>query len=160
MADTTWTRNQKDLLEPAPRKRWQFILAAAFLLAAVVFVAYNALNSGGTQLYLTVDEYLAKEPNLAERDVRVAGWVVGDSIEFTQIDAENSTLTFDVVDDLQNPTQRLTIHAKNEPKPDLLQHEAQALVEGRAGEPGNFIANPGGLLLKCPTRYEESDSDY
>lgn len=160
MADTTWTRNQKDLLEPAPRKRWQFMLAAVFLLAAVVFVAYNALNAGGTQLYLTVDEYFAKETTLAERDVRVAGWVIGESVVFTQIDAENSTLTFDIVDDLQNPTQRLTIHAVNEPKPDLLQHEAQALVEGRAGEPGVFMANPGGLLLKCPTRYEEAEAEY
>jgi hypothetical protein len=44
----------------------------------------------------------------------------------------------------------------NEPKPDLLQHEAQALVEGRA-ENGVFMANPGGLLLKCPTRYEEME---
>jgi cytochrome c-type biogenesis protein CcmE len=42
----------------------------------------------------------------------------------------------------------------NEPKPDLLQHEAQALVEGHA-ENGVFMANQGGLLLKCPTRYEE-----
>jgi len=29
------------------------------------------------------------------------------------------------------------------------------LVEGRAGEDGVFMANEGGLLLKCPTRYEE-----
>ena len=47
--------------------------------------------------------------------------------------------------------------ALNEPKPDLLQNEAQALVEGRADESGVFHANPGGLMLKCPTRYEEMD---
>ena len=162
MADSTWTRNDRDALQPAPRKKWQFLSAAALLLAAVVFVAFNALNAGGTQLYLTVDEYFAKEADLEDRDLRVAGWVIGDSIEFTQIDAENSTLTFDIVDDLNNPTQRLTIYAENEPKPDLLQHEAQALVEGRAGESGMFISNPGGLLLKCPTRYEEAEgsADY
>lgn len=157
MADSTWTRNDRDALQPAPRKRWQFLLAAALLLAAVVFVAFNALNAGGTQLYLTVDEYFEKEAELADRDLRVAGWVIGDSIEYTQIDAENSTLTFDIVDDLENPTLRLTIYAENEPKPDLLEHEAQALVEGRAGESGTFLSNPGGLLLKCPTRYEEAE---
>lgn len=159
MADSTWTRNERDLLQPAPRKKWQFLLAAALLLVAVVFVAFNALNAGGTQLYLTVEEYLEKEPELADRDVRIAGWVVGDSIEYTQIDAENSMLVFDVVDDLANPTERVTIYAKNEPKPDLLQHEAQALVEGRAGNAGEFVSNPGGLLLKCPTRYEEADGE-
>ena len=30
-------------------------------------------------------------------------------------------------------------------------------VEGSANENGEFIANQGGLLLKCPTRYEELD---
>ena len=50
----------------------------------------------------------------------------------------------------------MRIVALNEPMPDLLQHEAQALVEGRI-ENGTFVANPDGLLLKCPTRYEEAD---
>ncbi len=53
-----------------------------------------------------------------------------------------------------NPGQRLRIVAMNEPMPDLLQHEAQALVEGTA-EGGVFMSNPGGLFLKCPTRYDE-----
>ena len=61
------------------------------------------------------------------------------------------------MDDIRNPGQRLHIVAMNEPVPDLLQHEAQALVEGTAQADGMFYANPGGLLLKCPTRYEELD---
>ena len=40
------------------------------------------------------------------------------------------------------------------PKPDLLRHEAQAIMTGRMGEDGVFYADE--LLLKCPTRYEES----
>jgi len=40
-----------------------------------------------------------------------------------------------------------------------LQHEAQALVEGRADNNGMFEANPGGLMLKCPTRYEEMEPE-
>ncbi len=39
------------------------------------------------------------------------------------------------------------------PKPDLLRHEAQAIVTGHLGEDGVFYADE--LLLKCPTRYEE-----
>jgi len=38
-------------------------------------------------------------------------------------------------------------------KPDLLQHEAQAIVRGQLGEDGRFYADE--VLLKCPTRYEE-----
>ena len=71
--------------------------------------------------------------------------------------AHNSRLEFDIVDDLNNPTQKLHVVALNEPKPDLLQNEAQALVEGKADASGVFHSNPGGLMLKCPTRYEEMD---
>jgi cytochrome c-type biogenesis protein CcmE len=40
------------------------------------------------------------------------------------------------------------------PKPDLLQHEAQAIMTGRLGEDGKFFADE--LLLKCPTKYEDA----
>ncbi|MCS6908296.1 MAG: cytochrome c maturation protein CcmE, partial [Anaerolineales bacterium] len=39
-------------------------------------------------------------------------------------------------------------------KPDLLRHEAQAIVTGKLGEDGVFYAEE--LLLKCPTKYEEA----
>jgi hypothetical protein len=39
------------------------------------------------------------------------------------------------------------------PKPDLLQHEAQAIAEGKLNPDGTFVAS--NLLLKCPTRYED-----
>jgi cytochrome c-type biogenesis protein CcmE len=40
------------------------------------------------------------------------------------------------------------------PKPDLLRHEAQAIMTGELGEDGIFYADE--LLLKCPTKYEEA----
>jgi cytochrome c-type biogenesis protein CcmE len=110
---------------------------------------------GNTQLFITVEEFYARQSELAGRDLKVAGIVVGDSIRYTEIDATTSRLEFDIVDNLANPTYVLRVVAMNEPKPDLLQHEAQALVEGRAAPDGTFQANPGGLFLKCPTRYEE-----
>lgn len=155
MSQTSWTNQEGISVGQSRGKTTQFVVAAVLLVAAIIFVVYNALNSaGGTQLYVTVNEYLAQESSLTGRDVRVTGWVIGDSIQYTQIDESNSRLEFDIVDDLANPTQRLHIVALNEPKPDLLQHEAQALVEGRAGSDQTFVANQNGLLLKCPTRYE------
>ena len=38
--------------------------------------------------------------------------------------------------------------------PDLLQHEAQAILTGALGVDGVFYASE--LLLKCPSRFEES----
>ncbi len=155
MANTTWTNEQGEaLLEEKSNNRLKFIAGGLILAAAIVYLVVNAM-SGSTQLFKTVDEFYAEQGRLAGRDLRVSGFVIGDSIEFTQIDNVTSRLEFDIVDNLENPGQTLHIVAINEPKPDLLQEGAQAMVEGQADELGVFYANPGGLLLKCPTRYEE-----
>mgnify|MGYP000897903513 CR=1 FL=1 len=155
MADVSWQNTDDSLVLAKPRRnRLMFIVGGVVLIAAVVYLVVNAM-SGSTQLYKTVGEFYAEQSRLTGRDLRVAGWVVGVSIVYTQVDAHNSRLEFDVVDDLNNPAQKLHVVALNEPKPDLLQNKAQALVEGRADANGVFNANPGGLMLKCPTRYEE-----
>ena len=154
MAETTWVNQNDTPLLETKTNRMKFAIAGLFIASLIIYLVVNAV-SGNTQLYKTVDEFYADQARLAGRDLRVAGWVVGDSIQFTQIDATTTRLEFDIVDDLNNPGQRLHIVAMNEPKPDLLQHEAQALVEGSADANGVFTANEGGLLLKCPTRYEE-----
>lgn len=156
MAESTWTTTEDTTLERPRVNRWKFAAGGLVILAAVIFLVINGM-SGSTQLYKTVDEYYAEQSRLVGRDLRVSGWVLGDSIKYTQIDDTTSRLEFDIVDDINNPGQTLRIVAMNEPVPDLLQHEAQALVEGVGNEDGNFYANPGGLLLKCPTRYEEMD---
>lgn len=154
MAETTWTTESGELLRPK-NNRMKFVVGGVLIVAAIVFLIVNAM-SGNTQLYKTVDEFYAEQSRLVGQDLRVSGFVVGDSITFTQIDATTSRLEFDIVDDLNNPGQRLRVVAMNEPMPDLLQHEAQAMVEGHAENGGVFHANQGGLFLKCPTRYEEA----
>jgi cytochrome c-type biogenesis protein CcmE len=47
----------------------------------------------------------------------------------------------------------MKVHIENQVKPDLLQHEAQAIMTGVLGEDGVFYASE--LLLKCPSRYGE-----
>jgi cytochrome c-type biogenesis protein CcmE len=152
MSQAAWTNKEAILAEPK-QNRTKFVVGGLVILAAIIFLVVNAM-SGTTQLFLTVDEFFEQQSSLSGRNIRVSGWVLGDTIKYTQIDDQNSTLEFDIVDNLANPGQRLHIVAANEPVPDLLQHEAQALVEGSA-QNGSFYAVPGGLLLKCPTRYEE-----
>lgn len=159
MAQASWTKNKnaESLEVKSGNGRLKFVIGGIVLAIAVGFLAFNAM-SGNTQLYKTVNEFYAEQTRLLGRDLRVSGYVIGDSIQFTQIDAANSRLEFDIVDDLANPGQTLRVVVLNEPMPDLLQHEAQALVEGHANEDGFFMANPGGLMLKCPTRYEEAEA--
>lgn len=159
MAQASWTKKENsDLTETSKNSRLKFIIGGAVLVAAIAFLVVNAM-SGSTQLYKTVDEFYADKGRLVGRDLRVAGWVMGDSIQYTQIDAMNSRLEFDIVDDYSKPDQVLHVVVLNEPKPDLLQHQAQALVEGHGDENGVFTAIPGGLMLKCPTRYEEMEPE-
>ena len=157
MADVGWTNEKGTALSSSnSNNRIKFAVGGVIMLAAIVFLVINAM-SGNTQLYKTVEEYYAEQSDLVGRDLRVGGWVMGDSIQFTQIDATTSRLEFDIVDNYENPGQRLHVVAMNEPMPDLLQDQAQALIEGQPDETGVFMVNTGGLLLKCPTRYEEMD---
>ncbi len=158
MSDTTWTNDTDFSENDGKHNRLKFAVGGVLLLTAVVFLVVNAV-SGNTQLYKTVDEFYAEQTRLTGRDLRVSGMVIGDSIEFIQVDTNNSRLEFDIVDDSKNPGQRLHVVALNEPMPDLLQQDAQALIEGQADENGVFYSNPGGLMLKCPTRYEELDPE-
>lgn len=156
MADTTWTKDDGAVLTTSKDNRLKYIVGGVLLLAAIVYLVVNAMT-GNTQLYKTVEEFYAQQSRLTGRDLRVSGQVIGDSIQFTQIDAVTSRLEFDIMDSVREPGKTLHVVAMNEPMPDLLQHEAQAIVEGSADADGVFHANPGGLLLKCPTRYEEME---
>jgi cytochrome c-type biogenesis protein CcmE len=46
---------------------------------------------------------------------------------------------------------------ENQVKPDLLQHEAQAILTGQLDSNGVFQVSE--LLLKCPSRFEEAGPD-
>jgi cytochrome c-type biogenesis protein CcmE len=157
MAETTWTTEEAVQAKPQVN-RLKFVLGAVLMLGAIGFLLWNGMR-GNMQFYVTVDEFYARQDEMSTRDLRVSGRVLGDTIRFMQLDATNSRLEFEIVDDIGNPGQRLRIVALNEPLPDLLQHEAEALVHGRIGDDGHFYANKNGVLLKCPTRYEEAVSN-
>lgn len=157
MANSSWTNSSGAItLDKPTNNRWKFAVAGALLIAAIAYLVVNAM-SGSTQLYKTVDEFYADQSRLIGRDLRVSGYVLGDTIQYTQVDATHSRLEFDIVDNPSNPGQRLRVVVIDEPQPDLLQDHAQALLEGSADQNGVFTVNPGGLFLKCPTRYEEME---
>lgn len=157
MAQPSWTIEDglEGKLAAKPRtNKLKFVFAAVIMVAAVIFLISKAISTEG-QFFITIEEYYANPAKYSERDVRISAWVDGDTIQFEQIDAQTSRLEFDIVDDLSRPGQVMHVVAFNEPLPDLLQHEAQAIVEGHINADGHLQANPSGLLLKCPTRYEE-----
>jgi cytochrome c-type biogenesis protein CcmE len=131
--------------------RIKFLVGGFVILLAVGYLIVSGF--GTAQYFLTVEELRAKGADIIGDDVRLSGVVDGDSITY---DVESLRLEFNVVDnldDLSNPLHVVYIG----PKPDLMQHEAQAIIEGAWREDGVFYAHSraDSLLLKCPTRYEE-----
>jgi cytochrome c-type biogenesis protein CcmE len=164
MVQTTWEKPKVGDSQPNTRNRIQFILAGVILLGAVAYLIFSGTVTGG-QYFLTVDE-VVNNPEHIGQTVRVSGAVLGDTIDY---DSQTLNLDFTIVNipsEFENLAEtlhiavsdpnavRLPVHMENEVIPDLLQHEAQAIITGHIGEDGVFYATE--LLLKCPSRYEEA----
>jgi cytochrome c-type biogenesis protein CcmE len=148
----------------------KFVIGGILVLGAVVFLIWTATAST-SEYFLTIDELHAKGASIVDRNLRVSGAVIGDTIQY---DAQNLTLTFEVAHvpgdnsiietegGLAKALHQAVIDPSRErmtilyvgPKPDLLRNEAQAIVTGHLGADGIFYADE--LLLKCPTKYEEA----
>jgi len=148
----------------------KFVIGGIIILGAVVFLIWTATTST-SEYFLTIEELHAKGASIVDRNLRVSGAVIGDTIQY---DAQNLTLTFEVAnvsgdnsiietegglakalhEAVIDPSRERVVIRYVGPKPDLLRNEAQAIVTGHLGEDGIFYADE--LLLKCPTKYEEA----
>ena len=127
----------------ALRARSKFIIGGAIIVLALGYLIVSSIG-GSTAYYLTVEEVKAQGP--LERTVRVAGTVIGETIEWN---AQELMLKFKITDDSGS----LAVIYSG-PRPDMLRDDAEAVVEGRYIEGESFEAN--NLLLKCPSKYEEA----
>lgn len=171
MAQTTWEKvadsSEGTAATPRGAGRWKFLVGGIAMLGAVVYLILSGTASGALPL-LSVDE-LVNNPKYTGQLVRVTGAVLGDTINF---DGENLIIEFTVasippdVEDLAQALYEATldpdaahmpVRVEGQPKPDLLQNEAQAIMTGTLGENGVFIANE--VLFKCPSRYGESGAN-
>jgi len=150
--------------------RAKFIVGGLLIIAAVVYLIVSSTKASA-QYFLTVDELAAKGSSVGNRDVRVSGAVVGDTIQY---DSQTLTLSFDVANvpgdnkviEQQGGLAAVLHAAVIDPnrtrmhvvyvgvKPDLLRNEAQAIMTGRMADDGAFHASE--LLLKCPTKYQDA----
>lgn len=152
--------------------RMKFIVGGVLMLAAVVFLIATNLTSQ-QEYFMTVNEMMAQQSELAGRNVRISGVVLGDTIEYdgktlsftiahvpdsiTEIDEEGGLAEVLHQAAIRTDTERVQVVLYDEPKPDMLQNEAQAIVTGTLGDDGIFYADE--LLLKCPSHYEEAVPD-
>ena len=149
--------------------RAKFLVGGLLIVAAVVYLIASSTQASA-QYYLTIDEFNARGTEMDDRDIKLSGAVDGETISY---DAQSLILKFTIANvpaDLDQIEQegglaqalhnavidpdasRLDVVYEG-PMPDLLRHEAQAIVTGRLDGDGVFHAYE--LLLKCPTRYEQ-----
>jgi cytochrome c-type biogenesis protein CcmE len=148
-------------------RRLKFLIGGGLILVAVAYLVISGTLAGASY-FITVDQLL-KNPDYIGKSVRISGAVLGDSIQY---DSKNLLITFtianvptdyqDLGEALHNAVgdpnaKRLQVRVENQVKPDLLQHEAQAILAGKLDKNGVFQATE--LLLKCPTRFQEAKPD-
>lgn len=165
MAQLVWEKSP--LTEKAKHKpsasagRLKLLMGGGLLLAVIAILVLSGTLTGA-RFFLSVDTVVSN-PSYVGQTVRLTGAVIGESIRY---DAETGDLSFTIVhvpdtfDDLaaalheavNDPTRtRITIVMTDQVKPDLLQHEAQAILTGQLNPDGTFTATE--LNLKCPSRF-------
>jgi cytochrome c-type biogenesis protein CcmE len=176
MTNTTWEKTPElaELTRPRNKQRYFYLAAFVGLVAVVAYLVVMGL--GGARYYMTIDELVSDEDNIG-KSVRVSGAVRGDYV----FDQDTQTLTFIMVNIPNDSAEireagglaKVLYLAVNDPNatplkvvyhnaevPDLLQHEAQAIVEGTlAFENGEYIFYADKVQLKCPTRYSEENPE-
>lgn len=146
------------------------MIGGFFILAAVVYLIFSSTQASA-QYFLTVDELLQQKAAMVNKNVRISGAVIGDSIQYdskelklsftvANVTADNNEVEKNgglaavlhqaVIDPTNSHLQIVYVGVK----PDLMRNEAQAIMTGHMGEDGIFYADE--LLLKCPTKYEEA----
>jgi cytochrome c-type biogenesis protein CcmE len=158
------------VVRPAGGSRVKFLIGGMLIVAAVIYLIFTSTQSAA-QYFVTVQELIEKPAALAGHEIRVSGAIIGDTIQY---DSQTLTLRFTIAHtpgdnkdiEAQGGLAMVLHDAVNDPslprlqvvyngvKPDLLRHEAQAIMTGKMGEDGIFYAEE--LLLKCPTKYEEA----
>lgn len=150
--------------------RTKFIIGGGIILVAAIWLVISS-TLAGAQYFFTVDEIIARGDDAIGTPSKISGAVLGDTISY---DPDTLELRFVIVhmpadqavleeegglaealhDAVTDPARARIEIVYYGPKPDLLEHEAQAIITGALGEDGVFYADE--LLLKCPTRYEEA----
>ena len=147
----------------------KFVAAGLMIVAAVVYLIVSSTGSTA-HYFLTIEEVQTTGNENVGKNLTISGAVLGDTIVY---DSSAPQVTFTVVQMPGDPKEveragglaavlnaavndsaapRLEV-VYDDVKPDLLQHEAQAIMRGQLGDDGRFYADE--VLLKCPTRYEE-----
>jgi cytochrome c-type biogenesis protein CcmE len=124
----------------------KYLIGGAIVLAAVAYLLY--LNFGSSvSYYVTVSEFYQRSAELDGTNIRVAGKILDNSVQWDAADLE---LKFEITEGGKSMPV-----VYNGAEPAGFNEDSNLLVEGKYGPDGVFRATQ--LILKCPSKYESID---
>ena len=123
----------------------KFIIGGVLILGAILFATAMSFQSN-TVYYLTLQEFNAQKAKYDGQVVRINGPLDQSSV---QIDQKNLVLNFNLKEGnlVQPVVYRGVI-------PDTMMNGESVVAEGKLDAQGVFQAS--NILVKCPSKYEES----
>ena len=126
--------------------RKRYFIGGGILLVVVVYLLYLSFGSS-VSYYVTVSEFFDRGDELYDTNVRVAGKIADNSIEWNAADLQ---LMFTVTEGGESMPV-----VYNGAQPSGFRAGSTILVEGKYDSDGVFRASQ--LILKCPSKYESID---
>lgn len=124
----------------------KYLVGGAIVLIAVIYLLYLSLGSS-VSYYVTVSEFYDRGTELGDTNIRIAGKIVDNSVEWN---AEELELRFTITEGGKNMP---VIYSGAQPAG--FKAGSNILVEGKYDSDGVFRATQ--LILKCPSKYESID---
>lgn len=122
----------------------RFLIGASIIIAAVAYLVFTGIRETSVY-YFTIDEFLAKRESMVQEDVRVAGRVGADSVDWN---ASTLDLRFDLAE--FDGGESVPV-AYNGILPDMFAEGSDVIVEGSFT--GDTL-EAHTLLTSCPSKYE------
>lgn len=121
---------------------WGWIVAGLAVIAVVTFFFLKGME-GSVQYYMTVSEYLDRQPDYVGEKIKLAGKVKADSL------SQQENIYKFTVEDLGKEIKVTYIGLA----PDTFTEGAEVVLEGRGASGNTFEAKT--LMAKCASKYEE-----
>jgi cytochrome c-type biogenesis protein CcmE len=123
----------------------KYFIGGGILLVVAAYLIYLSFDTS-VSYYVTVSEFFDKGTELHDTNVRVAGKVVGSSVEW---DAEDIELSFAIT---EGDESMMVVYEGA--RPSGFKDDVSILVEGKYRSDGKFHASQ--LIMSCPSKYESA----
>lgn len=124
-------------------KNIKFGVGISIIVLSIIYLGFTGFNQDFSY-YMTVEELLAKETDLVDKKLKVAGQVVIGSIVRDQ-----TPMLFEIY---RNDAMMKISYTSDSPIPDTFKDRAEVVLDGKYGTDGVFYATK--IQAKCASKYE------